>query len=69
MTETNEARETAIEAIVRDTGDTREQAEAFLDIVGSAFARRGWIEGEPLSPDEIGERLDIFLGGKGEEKP
>lgn len=69
MTEINEAREEAVQAIMLDTGKTREQAEAFLEIVGSAFARRGWIEGEPLLPDAIGERLETFLDRNGEEKP
>jgi hypothetical protein len=53
-------REDAIKAIT-DGGKTREQAEAFLDILGSAFARRGWVEGEPLGPDAIAERLDTFV--------
>ena len=55
-------REAAINAITTDTGKTREQAEAFLDIAGSAFRRRGWAEGEPLSQDEIAERLRRFTG-------
>lgn len=54
-------REEAIEAVM-GTGKTREQAEAFLDVMGSAFRRRGWAEGEPLSQDEIGARMDTFMG-------
>lgn len=57
-------REDAINAIVT-TGKTREQAEAFLDILGSAFARRGWVEGEPLQPEAVAERLDTFLDPTG----
>lgn len=52
----------AVEAIAEGTGKTAEQAEAFLDILGSAFRRRGWVEGEPLTEDEIGARLDTFIG-------
>lgn len=59
MTERQDAID-AIDAIVA-TGKTPEQAEAFLDLVGSAFRRRGWIEGDPLSPGKIGERVDAFL--------
>lgn len=55
-------REAAIQAICERTGKTREQAEAFLDLARSAFARRGWVESEPLDQDAIGERLDTFLG-------
>lgn len=36
----------AAAAITEGTGKTREQAQAFLDILGSAFRRRGWVEGE-----------------------
>lgn len=56
-------REDAIEAVM-NTGKTQEQAEAFLAIMASAFRRRGWAEGEPLNPDEVGEKLDAFLGGE-----
>lgn len=56
------SREEAIQAITEKTGKTREQAEAFLDILSSAFRRRGWSEGEPLSQDEISDRLDKFMG-------
>lgn len=56
-------REKAIEAVMGSgRGKTREQAEAFLDILGSAFRRRGWAEGEPLNQTEIGDRLDTFIG-------
>ena len=54
-------REGAINAITTSTGKTREQAEAFLDIVGSAFRRRGWMDGKPLGQTEIVERLDTFV--------
>jgi NADH:ubiquinone oxidoreductase subunit E len=59
-------REQAIDAITKDTGKTREQAEAFLDIARSAFQRRGWVDGEPLRQDEIAERLDTFIDSPGE---
>ena len=45
-----------------EKGKTREQAEAFMDLMGSAFKRRGWAEGEPLDKEQISERLDTFLG-------
>jgi hypothetical protein len=63
----NEKREKAIKGICERTGKTREQAEAFLDILGSGMRRRGWIEGEPLTQDEIGERLDTFTDKNGED--
>lgn len=56
----NHEREEAVQAIVGGTDKTPEQAEAFLDILGSAFRRRGWAEGEPLSQKEIAERIDVF---------
>ena len=52
----------AAAAITEGTGKTHEQAQAFLDILGSAFRRRGWVEGEPLGQDAIAERLDTFIG-------
>lgn len=58
----SDEREEAIAHIMRRTGKTREQAVAFLDILGSAFRRRGWAEGEPLDEPQVAERLDIFLG-------
>jgi len=54
-------RDEAVAAIVA-TGKTPEQANAFLDLLGSAFARRGWISGEPLGADEVAERFDTFVG-------
>jgi len=54
-------RDQAVAAIVA-TGKTTEQAQAFLDLLGSAFARRGWVEGEPLLPEEIEERFNTFMG-------
>lgn len=53
-------REDAIEAIT-GTGKSREQADAFLDILGSAFRRRGWVEGEPLTTGEIDDRMNVFV--------
>lgn len=53
-------REDAVRAIVA-TGKTEEQANAFLDLLRSGFARRGWIEGEPLLPEEIEERFNTFV--------
>jgi hypothetical protein len=55
-------RDDVVRAICERTGKTPEQAEAFLDILGSGLRRRGWIEGEPLAQDEIGEKLDTFIG-------
>ena len=56
-------RESLIEGLVAK-GKTREQAEAFLDIMGSAFKRKGWAPGEPLKSEEISEKLDIFIGDR-----
>ena len=56
-------RSDAVQAIVA-TGKTPEQAEAFLDVLGSAFRRRGWVEGEPLPPEEIKQRMTVFLDGE-----
>ncbi|MBM4498197.1 hypothetical protein GS982_02335 [Rhodococcus hoagii] len=61
-------REEAIDALTAK-GRTREQAEAFIDLMGSAFRRRGWAGGEPLSQDQIGERLDTFLGKPEGDRP
>ena len=58
----NPEREDAIRALTASGKRTREQAEAFLDIMGSAFRRRGWAEGQPLSQEQLSERLDAFLG-------
>jgi hypothetical protein len=33
--------------------NTREEAAAFLSMLGPALKRRGWREGEPLSEDEF----------------
>lgn len=55
-------RDEAVAAIAAGTGKTADQAEAFLDILGSAFRRRGWIAGEPLADEAIAERLDTFVG-------
>lgn len=44
-------------------GWSREKADAFLAISRSAFARRGWIEGEPDSPDQLQGHVDAFIGG------
>jgi hypothetical protein len=58
-------RESLIKGLVAK-GKTREQAEAFLDLMGSAFRRKGWAPGEPLESEEVSEKLDVFLGkGKG----
>ena len=56
-----ERREQVIQASMA-RGKTREQAEAFLDIVGSAFRRNGWAPGEPLSDEQIDEKFTTFLG-------
>jgi hypothetical protein len=51
--------ESAVNAIM-ETGKTREQAVAFLSIMRSAFARRGWIEGEPDTADKTSANVDLF---------
>jgi NADH:ubiquinone oxidoreductase subunit E len=56
-----DSRHDAVEAICAKTGKTPEQAEAFLAILGSAFRRRGWVDGEPLSEQEIGKQVGTFL--------
>jgi hypothetical protein len=61
-------REGVIQALV-NKGKTREQAIAVLDLIGSAFRRRGWAEGEPLTQDQIGERLDTFVGEPEQSSP
>ena len=53
-------REEAVQAVMR-TGKSREQAEAFLALLGSAFARRGWTSGEPLSDEALAENLNTFI--------
>jgi hypothetical protein len=55
-------RSEAVDAIVKRTGKTPEQAEAFLDIFGSALTRRGWANGKLLDQDEIADRVDTFIG-------
>lgn len=52
-------REDAIEALM-SAGRSHEQAEAFLAILGSAFRRRGWAEGQPMSDEELGEAYRTF---------
>ena len=56
-----ERREQVIQASIA-RGKTREQAEAFLDIVGSAFRRNGWAPGKPLSEREVDQKLSTFMG-------
>jgi hypothetical protein len=56
-----ERREQVIQASIA-RGKTREQAEAFLDIVGSAFRRNGWAPGEPLTEQQIDKKLSTFMG-------
>lgn len=58
-----EAREDVIAAVCAKTGKTREQVEAFLDILGSGLRRRGFANNARLlNEDEIRERLNTFLG-------
>lgn len=59
----NPEREKAIDGICRRTGKTREQAIAFLDVLGSGLTKRGLINAKVLSEDEIAERVHTFLGG------
>lgn len=54
-------REEALNAII-GSGKTPEQANAFLDILGSAFARKDWIAGEPLPAEQLEALLAGFLG-------
>lgn len=54
--------EDAIVAICERTGKTREQAEAFLTLVGSAFSRRGWAAAPVLDSGQVREQFDTFLG-------
>ena len=54
-------REDAIQALVRK-GHTREQAEAFLALLGSGLARRGWAGGPVLSDVEVEEQVDKLVG-------
>lgn len=42
-------------------GKTREQVEAFLELVSSGFRRRGWLPGEPLTPEDADAKLGLFL--------
>lgn len=56
----NQKREDMIRALTNENR-TREQAEAFLDILGSGLVRRGLIKGEPLSEEALSERLDTFI--------
>ena len=56
-----ERRERVIQASMA-RGKTREQAEAFLDIVGSAFRRNGWVPGAPMTNEQIDKKLSTFLG-------
>lgn len=56
-------RDEAVAAIMA-TGKTRDQAEAFLAIMGSGFRRRGWVEGQPLSDEEISDSLRVFVGNE-----
>ena len=56
-----ERRESVIQASMA-RGKTREQAEAFLDIVGSAFRRNGWAPGSPMTDQQIDKKLSTFLG-------
>lgn len=54
-------REDAIAALM-ESGKTREQAEALLSIARSAFARRGWIDGEPDTQEQLSGHVDRFIG-------
>lgn len=54
-------REQAVHAIM-GAGKSREQAEAYLALVKSAFSRRGWVDGTPMSPERIEVNLATFLG-------
>lgn len=55
-------RERAIEGICERTGKTREQAIAFLDVLGSALTKRGLADAKVLSEDEARAAVDTFIG-------
>lgn len=61
-------RESLIEGLMAK-GKTREQAEAFLDLLGSAFRAKGWAPGKPLKSEEISEKLDVFIGEREKRTP
>lgn len=63
-----ERREQVIQASMA-RGKTREQAEAFLDIVGSAFRRNGWAPGTPLTDEQVDKKLSTFMGTTDGERP
>lgn len=67
MPDTNPQREKAITAICERTGKTREQAVAFLDVLGSALTKRGMADAKVLTQDEVGERLGTFLGAEADD--
>lgn len=58
----NAEREKAIEDICRRTGKTREQAIAFLDVLGSGLTKRGLAGGKVLTEQETAERVSTFIG-------
>ena len=55
-------REKAIEGICQRTGKTREQAIAFLDVLGSALTKRGLASAKVITEDETAERVRTFIG-------
>src|SRR5690348_14055462 len=65
----SDEREKFIASYCARTGKSREQAEAFLDVLGSGLRRRGLIPGEPLPQSAIKERLDTFMGDREPEDP
>lgn len=58
----NPEREKAIEDICQRTGKTREQAIAFLDVLGSGLTKRGLANAKVLTEDETAKRVETFLG-------
>jgi len=59
----NPKREQFIADYCAKSGKTREQAEAFLAVLGSAMAKRGiWPEATVLSDDETSEAVGTFIG-------
>jgi hypothetical protein len=50
--------EESIQDLIKRTGKTQEQIEAFLGMVASSM---GWSE-KPLTDDQFSERLTAFIG-------
>lgn len=63
----NAKREEFITGYCARSGKTREQAEAFLAVLGSAMSKRfDWPEVPKLSADETAAAVDTFIGSPDE---